>query len=113
MALAIRSGSLKTGDKTDIVLNNRIRSAGVSMQSCSLSYDKPPTGEPGNKATMMSRTDVDIPENDHHVQDIKASVSIVSVDGERVTIRADGEIRDASNNVGGGTITYILIADTD
>lgn len=101
MAIKIQNGVLSVGNERTHTFNNKVISAGVAITEYKIGYDR---------LQEESRIEGG---GDHHVKDVNASISILSVSGESVSVKAEGHIVDGSGNRGGGQITYTLIAETE
>jgi hypothetical protein len=109
MALAIQSGTLTAGEQRVHQFASTVRAAGVTIQGYTLRY----TRDEEVPAAADPPAPPGVPEVDHHVQSLSASVAIISTSGDQVTVRVDGEIRDGAGNIGPAVVTYAVIVDTD
>lgn len=99
MPVKLVQGSLRTGDSQDHDFSTDVVSASAQVSSFKLSYDLPLADMSGGK--------------DHHVETVRAAVSIATSGGSRVSVKADGSIEDQGGNRGGGEVGYLLIAETE
>lgn len=108
MPLAIQTGLLPTGDQKVHQFPNKVRVAGVAMQSYTLGYN-----EAAETSVTPANGESETSMDDHHVKEVSASALITTVNNNEVTVKVEGKISDDSGNSGGGKIGYAVIVETD
>lgn len=102
MAIEFQHGETDTGTTTKVTFQGRVIGATPYLTKFDLGYDE------AQREAM--RSDL---EGDHHLREIRADAAIVGTQGREVTVRVDGQISDGSGNHGGGTIGFLVVAETE
>lgn len=97
MPVKLVNGQVNTGGQDDKTFTSNVQSACVLLSGFKLAYE--------DLADAPEGVDTD-----HHVKQVAAEMTLVSMHDTTVVVHGDGEIEDDSGHSGGGDVEYLLLA---